>query len=104
VTEHELESDLRAERRRRTLKGGAVVLSDWSTIDCVIRDISATGARLRFMTVTRLPDTFGVMVVGEALVYPAERRWVRGTDVGVRFIGPPRPTARQLVRGDAPPG
>lgn len=95
-----MHSDLRAERRSRTLKSGAVVLTDWSTIDCVIRDMSAEGARLRFMTVTRLPATFGVMVVGEALVYPAERRWVRGTDVGVRFVGPPKPTARNL-RGDA---
>lgn len=104
MAEHELVSDLRAERRHRTLKSGAVVLLDWSTIDCVIRDMSAAGARLRFPTVTRLPAAFGVMVLGEALLYPAEKRWIRGTDVGVRFVGPPKPTARHLVRGDAPPG
>lgn len=100
MTEHEVGSELRAVRRRRTLKLGTVVLSDWSTIDCVIRDMSATGARLRFMTVTRLPAAFGVMIVDEALVYPAEKRWVRGTDVGVLFVGPPKPTARNLIRAE----
>jgi hypothetical protein len=47
--------DNRISPRRRMLKQGKVVMSDWTVIDCVIRDLRDTGARLEFAGLTGLP-------------------------------------------------
>lgn len=81
----------REHERRRTLKEGRVILSESSSIDCVMRDLSAEGARLRFAGPTQLPERFQVLVVSEQALFPAERMWQRGLDAGIRFTGPQQP-------------
>jgi hypothetical protein len=84
----------RVAHRRRTLKEGKVILSDWTGIDCVIRDLSDTGARLEFGGPTELPQTFRILVTSSNQLIPVELAWQRGLSVGVHFTGPGR---------DAPP-
>jgi hypothetical protein len=74
--------------RRRTLKEGKVVLSDWSVIDCLIRDMSEGGARLEFGGPTELPHEFRLLIVSTNTIIPAALAWHRGQAVGVRFTGP----------------
>jgi hypothetical protein len=81
----------RRQHRRRTLKQAQVVLSDWSTINCTIRDVSETGARLEFSGAVSLPDEFRVLFMTEKEIVPAERLWQRGLSAGVAFTGPRQP-------------
>jgi len=86
----------RSAHRQRTLKAAKVVLTDWTTIDCTIRDISATGARLVFSAAFALPETFRVITVMANTIVPVRLLWQRGTAAGVAFTGPEEPaTARK---------
>lgn len=82
--------DHRHDTRRRARKEAKVVLSDSTSIDCLIRDISVTGARLEFGGPTELPQAFLVFIVSSNQIMPAERAWQRGLAVGVHFTGPGR--------------
>ena len=69
----------------------------WVTFDCVIRDVSDTGARLRLGSEsTLLPEKFELVFVAEQLAYPAKLRWRRGTECGVEYLGPPRKMAARF--------
>ena len=80
----------RGTRRQRMLKEAKVVLADWATIDCSIRDLSSTGARLVFGGPTPLPESFEVLMVSAEKLIPAELVWQRGLAAGVHFTGPER--------------
>ncbi len=82
--------------RRRTLKKGRVVLSDSTVMDCLVRDLSETGARLEFAAAVGLPETFRVLVVGSNLLHPATLSWQRGLSAGVHFTGSGEPLPRYL--------
>ena len=60
----------RSAHRKRTLKAAKAVLTDWTTIDCTIRDISETGARLVFGDAFKLPEDFRVLVVMTNSIVP----------------------------------
>ncbi len=74
--------------RQRTLKAARVVLEDRSTIDCTVRDISKSGARLVFGDAFKLPETFRLMVVMSNTITPVHLQWQRGLEAGVSFTGP----------------
>lgn len=76
--------------RRRALKEGKVVLSDWTAIDCGIRDLSEIGARLEFSGPTKLPHEFRLLVVSSNRLISAELKWQRGLAAGVLFTGQER--------------
>jgi hypothetical protein len=86
----------RSASRRRTLKTGRVVMTDWTTYDCVVRDLSESGARLEFGGPVELPKAFRVLVTSSNLLIPAELAWQRGKAAGVRFTGPGQPPPRKL--------
>ena len=82
--------DSRSEHRRRTLKAGRVVINEtFSTIDVVIRDLSTSGARLRFDQPCLLPDMFELVILNTNTCAPEHRmclrRWQQGCEVGVQF-------------------
>ncbi len=66
-------------------------MSDWSTIDCVIRDMGAGGARLEFGAMTDLPAEFRLLVVSTNVLVPAARVWQQGHKAGIKFTGPAKP-------------
>jgi hypothetical protein len=78
----------RASQRRRALKGGKVVLSAQVVLDCLIRDISASGARIEFGAPTKLPDAFRLLIPSSNLLIPATPAWQTGLAAGIRFTGP----------------
>jgi hypothetical protein len=81
----------RISQRRRALKGAKLVLSNWSVIDCTIRDMSETGARLEFGGPTDIPDEFRLLVVSSNLLVPARRVWQHGLLAGIQFTGEAQP-------------
>ena len=89
----------RSSHRQRTLKAAKVILTDWTTMDCTIRDISEGGARLIFGDVFTLPQESRMLIVMTNTIVPVKLLWQRGLTAGVAFTGleEPAPTRKHPV-------
>jgi PilZ domain len=56
-----------------------------SSVDCIMRDFTEGGAKLRFPEVTVLPATFEVHVPSKGTYFEARAAWHRGNDIGVAW-------------------
>src|ERR1700733_5593950 len=84
----ELASDKRAAPRRRVLKEGKIVFSHGNfVIDCIIDNMSETGAHLRVQGRPYVPAEFLLVEVSKSVVHKAviARRTDKG--LGIRFDG-----------------
>ena len=82
-----MDTESRAEHRSRTLKRGQVRIDGGkSLIDCTIRDLTETGAKLRFDDAFPLPPQFELFIVDAKAVWPARNAWQKGTEAGVEFF------------------
>jgi hypothetical protein len=54
-------------------------------MDCLIRDISPTGARLELSGAATIPDRFTLLVPQTGKTFEATIKWRRGDEVGVAF-------------------
>ena len=79
----QVETDRRAARRQRGLKGATLHFNrGYGAMECVVRNQSADGALLRFGDTSGVPGAFDIAIAGEA-TRPAKVRW-RGMElVGV---------------------
>jgi len=76
----------RRERRDRVLFRGKIILDDgFSTIDCVIRDLSPHGARVTVQDRAVPPRSFSLAILDTGRVFDAVRRWQRGQTVGLEL-------------------
>ena len=80
-------SERRTERRVKVLKEGKVMLTDSVSVNCVVRDISPGGARLKFDGPVYLPVEFRLRIVSADLTIPATPAWQTQGEAGVRFTG-----------------
>lgn len=79
--------DARRSPRQRVLKRGQIVTpGTGSTIDCTLRNVSQTGAALRFDMFFALPEEFDLVVVGAGQKRRVRVRWQSGVDVGVQYL------------------
>ena len=82
-----MDQESRAEHRSRTLKRGQVRIDGGkSLIDCTIRDLTETGAKLRFEDVFPLPLQFELFIVDTKSIWPARCAWQKGNEAGVEFL------------------
>lgn len=58
------------------------------SMDCTIRSLSATGARLDFTGGEVVPDEFYLFVTGDHLIARAAVAWRSAGGIGVRFLEP----------------
>lgn len=76
--------------RRRVLKEGKIVYADGlRVLDCTIRDMSPSGARLLISSTVGLPDTFQLYEKSSGMLYPAKVAWRQANSLGVEFQGAP---------------
>ena len=76
-----------AERMRALIEARAVFNGGRSTLDCQIRNISATGARLAISGAAILPpDEFLLVVPARNKTYRVELSWRIADAAGVRFL------------------
>lgn len=73
-------SDQRAARRYSVIKG-ARILFDSTAIDCVLLNVSESGALVYTDAAATIPDHVTLQFAGDA-IYQATRRWTRGTEIG----------------------
>jgi hypothetical protein len=72
-----------APRQRSFLQGRVFFNSRRSSIDCIIRDLSDDGARLKFATTPTIPEVFELYVPNKDESYQARIIWHDGSDMGV---------------------
>jgi hypothetical protein len=55
-----------------------------TVIDCVVIDVSSTGARVRTMSPVTIPE-WVTLVFPEGATYRARQLWARGSEIGFAF-------------------
>ena len=76
----------RTHPRRRTLKGGKIIFGNRrSVFDCMVRNLSETGALLKLPNTIDIPDQFELQIVNEDIQVNAVVRWRTATELGVQF-------------------
>jgi hypothetical protein len=88
-------------RLRSFLKGRVVFNGGQSSLECLIRDMSTTGARLELSGSVTLPDRFDLYLPHRDETCKVHLQWRRGGQIGVAFdqieSAPPMPAAPQDV-------
>lgn len=77
----------RREERRETAIRARIETDDGRAIDCMIRDVSANGAKLGLAPGFDLPQTFRIRAAGGVKVFEARLAWRRGCYAGVSIVG-----------------
>ncbi|MGI9379577.1 MAG: PilZ domain-containing protein [Methyloligellaceae bacterium] len=84
-------SDKREICRRRQLKGGQISYQDGHmTLDCMVRDLSDSGARIKVLGSVSPPDYFNLKVELDGICVDCEVVWRAGPLLGVHFVQPVR--------------
>ncbi len=78
-------NDKRVALRQAVLKGAQIVYGQ-TVVDCLVLNVSDTGARVRTAAVIPIPDRVSLRFRGGA-VFTATRRWTRGMEIGFSFDG-----------------
>ncbi|GJE44248.1 PilZ domain-containing protein [Methylobacterium soli] len=79
-------SEHRKETRQRVfLKGRINFNHGASSMDCLVRDLSASGARLALSETTTLPEVFELYIPQKDRTYRSVLRWRREDGVGITF-------------------
>lgn len=80
----ERDAERRVEQRSRMLKGGTLSFNrGYGALECVVRNLSAHGARLSFGDTSAVPPQFSLRVGPAGQWRQAEVRWRSMTEVGV---------------------
>ena len=88
----------RAGARARSLLTGKIIFGDGRiSFDCVIRNLSAKGARVRISRAVDLSGANGLLFIKEGLLFDATIAWRRGDQIGLAFSG------QHDLRGDVDP-
>ncbi len=94
--------DRRKTTRRRTYFGGQIAFNRQSSLmDCLVRNISAEGARLVFTQTATVPQEFDLSMPQNARTFRAKVIWRRAEEAGVLFLEPrpdSAPVSLDLVR------
>jgi hypothetical protein len=79
-------TERRSELRLRTLRSGKIWFNGRrSVIDCLIRNLSASGTCLRVENTLGIPPTFDLMLDGEETTRPCRAVWMSENRIGVEF-------------------
>ena len=73
--------------RRKAFKAGIISYQNHSlSNDCIIRDMSAKGAKLRFEKHTVVPDNFSLIIPVEGKKVDCQVKWRNDIELGVEFV------------------
>lgn len=71
--------------RLRTLKGGLIIFGTAPAVECVIRNMSETGALIA-VTPFGIPDEFTLVIKPEMRKRACRVAWRTADKIGVRFV------------------
>jgi len=78
--------DRRRLARSRVLKSAKLVVGTSSVVDCVVRNLTNTGARIAIPNTTRLPEDLVLTFDGGRSMRPCRLIWRRLDETGVEFV------------------
>ena len=73
-------------RQRSFLQGRIYFNNGRSSVDCLIRDLSETGARLKFSDAITTPEVLELHIPNKQETHRAQVQWRRGDEIGVAFV------------------
>jgi len=77
--------------RGRTYLGGKIVFNRRSSVlDCLVRNVSSTGAKLGLSEAVSVPQVFDMKISTRDHALRARTVWRHEGEMGVMFIEPPR--------------
>jgi hypothetical protein len=86
MSERRSVSERRTSARQKSFLRGCIYFNNRrSTLDCLIRDISSTGARLIFSDAVTVPDVVEIYIPQKEQTLRAQVQWRHGDEVGVAF-------------------
>jgi hypothetical protein len=78
----------REHTRRRALKAGKAVYGDFRyTIDCIVRDLTPKGVRLKSDHAQEIPNDFFFYDLSDGSLQRSEVIWRTANEIGVQFVG-----------------
>ena len=78
-------AEKRKAARQRTLKGGVIAFNNrFSTMDCVVRNLTPTGAMLKVGSTVGIPDRFELKLESEDFRW-CRVKWRREATIGIAF-------------------
>src|SRR3712207_9418999 len=89
-----------SERKRTLLQGRVVFNNRFSTIECTVKDLSATGAQIVFEHPTEIPRQVELEVPSRGLAVRCEVRWSKDKRHGLMFLN--QTASAPAPRGTAP--
>jgi hypothetical protein len=81
-------TERRKHPRTRVLKGAKIVLGPTSVLDCVIRDLTNGGARLKAPNVVNLPGDVALTFDSGRTFRPGRVAWRKVEEAGLEFTTP----------------
>lgn len=89
-------------QRTRVLKGAKIIFNQrLSSLDCIVRNLSDTGACLQLASPVGFPATFELSLDGDRSPRPCRVIWHSADRIGVTFNGPIR-TSEDGEAGSSP--
>jgi hypothetical protein len=86
MSERRSVSERRTSARQKSFLRGCIYFNNRrSSLDCLIRDISSTGARLIFSDAVTVPDIVDIFIPQKEQTLRAHVQWRHGDEVGVAF-------------------
>jgi len=79
-------SEARGSTRSRTFKGGSIIFGMAAAIDCIIRNMSETGAALEVESPVGIPDEFTLLVKPDFVKRHCRVAWRSPKRIGVAFV------------------
>lgn len=77
----------RSAKRWHTVLAGQIICNSRSaSIECIVRDLSDTGARLYFTDASQLPPEFELEIPTRGVKVRSRLMWTRGANYGVMFL------------------
>lgn len=83
----------RVAKRMRVLKSAKIVLDNWRAIDCTLRDVSDTGAKILINSTSNVPQKFRLFFVADNTIRDAQIAWKQHDMLGVHFTSEPKTCA-----------
>jgi hypothetical protein len=81
-----MEEVRRAERVKSFLRAQIIFNQRMSTIDCMVKNISQTGARLALNEALSIPNEFDLFIPQKGRTYRARMVWRDAGAIGVEFV------------------
>jgi PilZ domain len=75
----------RAAPRHRVLKHGTLAFAGGGGVDCTVRNISSSGARLDIANPIGVPQTFTLVIEADQFMRRCHAAWSNDKRVGVAF-------------------